>query len=194
MRSTIALFASAFAGSVLIVPIARAADAVSAQDAEFAKLAAAGGTAEVTFGQTAMHQAQDPLVKQFGTQMDQDHSPANKQLMVLANQKNIDAPAAMDPAHQALLVKLNAMSGLGFDRAYMQSQLQDHQTQIALFQQEAAQGQDPQLKAYAVQTLPILQRHYQMAQQVAQSVGASSGAGSTGSTSGSSGSTGGGSQ
>lgn len=180
MKSTIALFAGAFAAFILIVPAARAADnQVSAQDAEFAKLAAAGGTAEVNFGQTAMHKAQSSVVKQFGTQMDQDHSPANLQLMNLCNQKHIDAPAAMDPAHQALLVQLNAMSGPSFDRAYMQSQLQDHQTQIALFQQEAAQGQDPQLKAYAAQSLPMLRRHYQMAQQVAPSVGASSGAGAT---------------
>ena len=181
MKSSAATIAGAIAALILIVPAARAADSqVSAQDAEFAKLAAAGGTAEVNFGQTAMHKAQSSLVKQFGTQMDQDHSPANLQLMNLCNQQHIDAPAAMDPAHQALLVQLNAMSGPNFDRAYMQSQLQDHQTQIALFQQEAAQGQDPQLKAFAAQTLPILQRHYKMAQEVAQSVGAASGAGSMG--------------
>ena len=178
MKPLAATFASALALLVLSVSAAHAADtgAASAQDANFATLAAAGGIAEVKFGETAAEQAESMAVKQFGQQMVQDHTLANAQLMAIAQQLNLDAPKDMDRMHKDLHDKIEDMKGAEFDRAYMQSQVQDHQTQIALFEQEAAQGQTPQLKAFATQTLPKLQQHYQMALQVQQSLAMGSGA------------------
>ena len=62
---------------------------------------------------------------------------------------------------------MNKLSGAEFDDAYMQQQVKDHQTTILLFQTEANSGQDTKLKAFAAETLPILQHHLQMAQDIA---------------------------
>ena len=48
----------------------------------------------------------------------------------------------------------------------MQGQVADHKATVALFQQEASSGQDPQLKAFAQKYLPTLQHHLQMAQSI----------------------------
>lgn len=173
--------ASAFALLALTAPLAHAATGnLSEQDTSFAKQAAAAGAAEVRFGKDATARAQAPAVKQFGQQMVADHTQSNRQLKQIARQSDIDLPDNMDSMHKKLEKRLKKMKGANFDQAYIQSQVQDHQTAIALYQQEAAQGQNPQLKAYAAQTLPILQQHYQMAQQIGQSAGAAAGGGSTG--------------
>jgi putative membrane protein len=36
----------------------------------------------------------------------------------------------------------------------------DHATTVAMFKQEAASGQDPDVKAFASDTLPTLEDHY----------------------------------
>ena len=65
--------------------------------------------------------------------------------------------------------KLEAKSGDEFDRAYMQQMVKDHQAAIELFQKQAQDGQNAQLKQFAQQTLPKLQDHLRMAQQISQS-------------------------
>ena len=45
-------------------------------------------------------------------------------------------------------------------------QLQGHQQAVALFQNYAQNGSDPELKTIAQQTLPTLQQHLQMAQKL----------------------------
>jgi putative membrane protein len=42
--------------------------------------------------------------------------------------------------------------------------IRDHQQDIADFRKEAESGQDPDLKAFAQRTLPILEQHLQMAE------------------------------
>lgn len=39
-----------------------------------------------------------------------------------------------------------------------------HTEQAALYQRQAKQGQDPDVRAFATRTLPIVQKHLQMAQ------------------------------
>jgi len=48
----------------------------------------------------------------------------------------------------------------------VQNEIRDHQKDIAEFQQEAQSGTDPALKAFAQKTLPVLQKHLQMAQSL----------------------------
>jgi putative membrane protein len=44
--------------------------------------------------------------------------------------------------------------------------IEDHQKDIADFEQEAASGKDPALKAFAEKYLPVLKHHLQMAKAI----------------------------
>jgi putative membrane protein len=53
-----------------------------------------------------------------------------------------------------------------FDRAYIQHMMKDHETDVRRFRTEAQQGQDPELKRWAANTLPTLEAHLSMARNV----------------------------
>lgn len=131
---------------------------LSTTDTTFLNEAAQGGVAEVQFGQLAASKG-GPAVRRFGQQMTSGHTPVNQQLTQLAQRKRLSPPTAMDAAHQQTYDELQGLRGPAFDRQYLQGQMDDHQTMLTLFQQEAQNGTDPDVKAFAAQTVPSLQQH-----------------------------------
>jgi len=146
----------------------------STADTKFAKEAASGGMAEVQMGQLAVQNASNEQVKKFGQRMVDDHSKANDQLKGIAAKDNITLPSELDAKDQATLKRLQGLKGTAFDRAYMQDMVKDHQHDVSDFQKEASNGSNPDLKAFASQTLPTLQEHLKMAQDASSAVGAMS--------------------
>lgn len=154
------------------LPAAAADEAKPAgQDQRFVNEAAAGGQAEVEFGKLAASMGTADAVRSFGQKMVQDHTKADDQLKALAGRKGLSVPTGMDQPHEALLRNLKTMTGAEFDRAYIHSQTQDHRKMLALFAGEQEKGADPDLKALAADTLPMLRDHLQTAQQIEDKIG-----------------------
>jgi putative membrane protein len=150
-------------------------------DAKFAMKAAQGGMAEVQLGQLAAQKASNPDVKAYGQMMVDDHTKANDQLKSVAAQQNMTLPTTLDAKDQALMTKLQGLSGADFDKTYVKAMVKDHQEDVKEFQKEADKGKDPQIKNFASQTLPVLQQHLSKAQSLQASViGGSSAAGTHG--------------
>lgn len=150
------------------------------EDIEFATKAAEGGLKEVRLGELAQQQAATPEVQQFGQRMVEDHGQANDQLMQIAQQKGIELPQELPQDAQQLYDELQQKSGQEFDQAYMDEMVSDHQKDVDEFQRYVETGQDPDLTAFAEQTLPILEEHLQMAQEIQQQVVAAVGQGEQG--------------
>jgi putative membrane protein len=131
-------------------------------DTDFMTKAALGGMAEVELGKLAATRAQNPEVKKFAQQMVTDHTKANDELKALAGEKNFSMPVRLDPKHQAVMDKLNGLSGAAFDKAYVEAMVADHEESVALFKSEADGGKDADAKAWAAKTLPALQMHLDM--------------------------------
>jgi putative membrane protein len=140
---------------------------LSTTDTTFLNEAARGGTEEVNAGQLAQTTATSPAVRRFAARMVADHTAADQQLMTLAQSKSITPTTDPDSAHATMLSQLQGMHGRAFDRAYMTGQVDDHQNAVTLFENEAQNGTDPDLKAFAQKTLPTLQQHLAMARQLA---------------------------
>lgn len=146
---------------------AQATPTLSTTDATFLNDAAQGGITEVTFGQLARQQGRTASVRNFGAQMVTDHTSVNQQLTQLAAAKQINSLTnTADSVHQAAYDKLAAMKGRAFDRGYLNSQVADHTATIKIFQDEAANGTDPDVKAFAAKTLPTLQMHLDEARKL----------------------------
>jgi putative membrane protein len=139
---------------------------LSATDSTFIDQAAMSGLDEVQDGQLGATQASRAAVREFAQRMVADHTKANQQLAQIASQKGVTPPTQSDQQQTAERDALRHMHGRTFDSHFIQDQVRDHQQSIQLFQQEAEQGTDPDLKAFAQQTLPILQQHLQMAESL----------------------------
>jgi putative membrane protein len=139
---------------------------VSDQDREFVNKAATGGLAEVELGRIAAQRATRPSVRSFGERMVTDHGRGNAELASLARSKGIEVPTALEPSQQAMRDRLSALSGNDFDRAYMSEMVRDHTEDVALFERAAEISSDPDLKAWAAQSLPMLREHLGLARQV----------------------------
>jgi len=134
-------------------------------DQTFMIKAAQGGMAEVELGNLAKSNAQSDAVKQFGQRMVDDHTKANDELKSIAAQKNVTLPTSLDAKDQATKDKLSSLHGAAFDKAYMSDMVKDHRKDISEFQKEADNGKDPDVKAFAGKTLPILQEHLRLAEK-----------------------------
>ena len=65
---------------------------------------------------------------------------------------------------------LAKLSGPEFDKAYMEHMVKDHKKDVKEFQKAANDAQDPDVKAFAANTLPTLQEHLQMAKDTEAAV------------------------
>ena len=135
------------------------ATTVKEDDAQFAVEAASGGMMEVETSQLAQQKAQNAKVKEFAAMLVTDHTAANNELKSLASSKNITLPATMGDDHQKHVKDLNEKSGADFDKAYMKMMVDDHKEDVDKFEKASEKCEDPDLKAFAAKTLPVLRKH-----------------------------------
>lgn len=132
---------------------------LSTTDATFINTAAQSGLEEVKFGELAQTQTHSKRIRAFAQQMVTEHGAANQKLMAIAQAKGITPTSTMDTAHDQLYSQLQGEHGRTFNRDYLTSQLKDHQMVAQVFQDEAQNGTDPDVKNFAAQTLPVIQHH-----------------------------------
>jgi putative membrane protein len=163
VKTHIPLAASLLFGSVAI---AMAAAPLSVQDKAFIRQAAIGGMAEVQAGKTAVAKGGSASVKEFGQHMIDDHVPNNQALMAIAQQKGAIVPASLDRAHEKQAILLQKETGRSFDKAYIHEQVIGHEQMAQVMMAEIKSGTDPDLKAFAQKTLPVVEAHLKMARQL----------------------------
>jgi putative membrane protein len=131
----------------------------ASDDNDFMKEAAVGGMAEVEMGKLAVTKAASPDVKKFGQMMVDDHTKANNDLKALATKKGVTVPTDLDSSHKANMDDLREQVGADFDKAYVEEMVDDHEEDVAKFEDEAKNASDPDIRAFAQKTLPVLQKH-----------------------------------
>jgi len=138
---------------------------------EFAMKAAEGGTLEVKLAQLAQQKASSPEVKQLAQKLEQDHTQANNKLTAIAKQKNIDLPSDLKGECEETYQAFQKLEGKDFDDAYTLHMITDHIHDIAMFQKEARNGTDQDIKQFASETLPTLREHASHVNTVARAIG-----------------------
>ena len=167
-RASLNLFKAAtiVLGLGSVVPAASAqmmagpAPSVVPADYEFVVRAAYSGWGEIAAAQTALRNSGDPRIRNLANMMIADHTAANQQLASIAASRGIAPTIGFGQPGHARGDAADERAGL--DRAYLIQQVADHRIAIALFETEAASSPDPALRAFAQNTLPVLQRHLQM--------------------------------
>jgi putative membrane protein len=138
---------------------------------EFAMKAAEGGMLEVKLSQLAEQKATSAEVKELAKRIERDHTAGNDELMAVAKQKNIMLPMDLRGECQETYEAFQKLEGQDFDNAYVLFLVKDHLKDIMMFQKEASNGTDADIKQWAAKTLPTLREHTGKVSMVAQGLG-----------------------
>ena len=138
---------------------------------EFVDFAAQTDMMEAHLGQVAAEQAASQTVKDFAQTLVTDHTNDYQQLTAAAGKASLTVPKGLDAAHDQMIAPLAKLKGAAFDRRFAQEMVSGHQKAITAYQGEAQNGQNADLKAYAAQALPTLEKHLQAAWELGPSKG-----------------------
>lgn len=167
-RLLVSVFLGAFLSAFARAEEVTVPGQLSSQDMKFAEDAMGGGITEAHLGQLATENSTNPKVRQFGEQMVRAYQKANDELTHILDQKGMTMPMSATTGTE--IEDLQNLKGEDFDRAYMKHMVKDYKSDVAEFKTEVIDGDDPELKTWAAQTLPVLQEHLKMAQSVEDSV------------------------
>ena len=159
-------FANVIFAAVTWVGPTLAQGRVSTED--FVKKVAISDMTEIQSSQLALSRSPDADTKPFAETMVKDHQQTSSELKTLIDSGKVHAslPVTLDAEHQKLLDDLKAKQGKQFDQAYDRMQIAAHEQAVALFEDYARNGDNPDLKSWAMKTLPHLQEHLAMAKRL----------------------------
>ena len=158
----------------LALPVASAqgtarSPGLSDSDKTFAQQADQINMTEARLGEIAQMNAENPAVKAFGRLLTYDHNRLNHGLHGLRHvveHEGVSLTRRLDQQHGEEVNHLSQLKGSAFDQAYVQAMVEGHEKAVSYFEQEGNRLQDPQLKSWALHTLPILQQHLALAKAI----------------------------
>lgn len=152
--------------AIALAAATSASAATSPAAKHFLTTAMQGDNSEMMLGQLAAKKGGTDQVKSFGQTLHDDHAQGKSQVQQVAKQMGVPDTDAVPTAAKAEQAKLDKLNGAAFDKEFARYMVQDHKKDIALFQAEAKKGGPT--GQLAEQTLPVLQKHLQMAEQLSK--------------------------
>ena len=143
----------------------KAAGGPAMSDQQFVDFAAQTDMVEANLGQMAESVASAQPVKDYGQMLVTDHTNDFHQLYGVAHQANLNMPDAIAAEQNKTMIDpFQKLKGAAFDHRYIHEMIAGHTKAIAIYKKEAADAQNPALKSYADQALPVLQKHLEGAE------------------------------
>ena len=142
---------------------------LSDSDKAFARQADQINMTEAWLGEIAQMNAENPAMKAFGRLLTDDHHQLNDGLHGLRHvveREGVSLTRRLDQQHGEEFDHLSQLKGSAFDQAYVQAMVEGHEKAVSYFEHEGNRLQDPQLKNWALNTLPILQQHLALARTI----------------------------
>jgi putative membrane protein len=129
-------------------------------DRQFLERADQAGSFEIEASSWTESNGEHEDVKRYARLMIRDHTAMAMQLKALATAKGVELPGGLPPGQAATLKTLQSTTGTALDHAYADKvAVAAHKDAIELFAHAAQEGKDPEVKAFAQQTLPSLKAH-----------------------------------
>ncbi len=128
-------------------------------DAQFLVNAAEINLEEISLGQLAQQNGSVDQVKELGKMMEEAHTKSMADLTALAKTKVITLPLSATDMAMSSYKKLSAKSGADFGKSYSDMMVTGHKGAITLFEKASTECTDPDIKAWAIATLPALRTH-----------------------------------
>jgi putative membrane protein len=131
---------------------------LSGGDMQFLVSASQQGQLQAVLGALAGSHAESADVKAFGITLAKENAVQNEQIKLMAIRKHFTLPENPEAEKNPSAVKLQKLQGLKFDKAFILEMLTQEQNYADIFER-ATLSQDPDIKAFAAATLPVIKQH-----------------------------------
>jgi putative membrane protein len=145
--------------------------AVTDQDKQFLTKASQGNFDEIKLSELAGSKATNPQVKAFAHKMVVDHTALGMRMKPFAQAWGLTPPMSLDSDHQAEYDKLSGLSGVDFDKEYMNCMVKDHHEALNLFNEEAKTTTDMKFKQAVMHGQSVVAAHTHMADSLYSKLG-----------------------
>lgn len=132
------------------------------EDAEFMVNAAEISLEEIQLGQLAQTRGSASHVKDLGKMMVTEHQKAFAELQVLASAKQITIPTTLTDDGKETYNNLMNTKASNFDKEYADMMVNGHKDAISAFEEASTDAKDPDIRNWALSTLPSLRQHLDM--------------------------------
>jgi putative membrane protein len=156
-----------------LFPLAAAAQAPAAStsaaalgpvDTYFVTQTSLGTPFQVDAGRVAEAKATTRPIREYANLMVSSHIAVNNALeAILKTKAPTPPPTLLKAAYATMVWTLHHEQGKTLDADYVQGQVNYQYANTALYKYEIANGTDPDLKAFAQQTLPKIEDHLERA-------------------------------
>ena len=126
---------------------------------------------EVRLGELAKKKGAKQEVKDFGAMMMADHGNAGEDLKTLAAKHNVTLPSGLPAKYKAVVDGLGKLSGGAFDKVYIDEMVKAHSKDVGAFEAASKSTKNPDVKAFAKRTLPVIKGHLKEVKSIAESAG-----------------------
>lgn len=149
------------------MPMSGAAAMTPTDAMGFLAMAGASDLYEIQSSQAALQKSQNAEVRRMADMMIADHTRTTQTLMAAAQTAGMTPPPPqLMPMQQQMIAQLQSADAAGFDRLYVNQQVQAHQMALNLHQTYARDGDTPQLRTAAQGAVPIVSGHLQEFQRM----------------------------
>jgi putative membrane protein len=132
-------------------------------DRKFVELAASDNESQMALGKLALERATSPAVREYARMLVEDHTRSVGRLKSIANGASFPIPTSALPEQEEELRKLSRVPSEDFDRKFMDRMIKDHEKAIDTFQKAVAGLDSDELRQYALDALPKLREHLDLA-------------------------------
>lgn len=128
-------------------------------DQQFVDMVAQTDMLEAHLGQMAQNQASAQDVKDYAQMLITDHTSDYQKLESLAEKSNLTVSKGLDAAHDKMIAPFEKLNGAAFDHRYIHEMIEGHTKALDVYKREASDATSADLREYASETLPTLQKH-----------------------------------
>ena len=144
---------------------------VTGQDKQFLTKISQGGFNEIKISELAETKATNPQVKAFAHKMVVEHKALDVRMKPFATAWALTPPTSLDADHQAEYDKLSGLSGMDFDKEYINVMEKDHHDALDLFNEEAKTTTDAKFKVAVLHGQSVVAAHTHMADSLGPKLG-----------------------
>ncbi|MCK8494419.1 DUF4142 domain-containing protein [Spirosoma sp. RP8] len=166
-------------GAAAVSAISAGNAKLSSADQDLMMQVAKGGMMQLEVSKAALQKTSNNEVRELAQAEVDEQTGLSAKLKEIASAKGVTLPSEPDAETQAMVAKMQGMSGMELDRMYVQeSGVNGHEKLDKVMSMVKSNASDPALKDVAKAAHPLVKTHLKVSKEVLNKMAGSSGMGS----------------